>query len=155
MEKIIKERAKKYGLPVGLIKAIIKTESTNNQYAMRCEPEYKWTFNIDEFSGPLQTWATEEIAQKTSWGHMQVMGAVARELGFKGTFLSELTNPEIGIEYGCRHLAHLKKRFSMTDCLSVFCDRKIAAYNAGAPRMKPDGTYRNQEYVDRVLNNWK
>jgi hypothetical protein len=35
---------------------------------------------------------------------MQVMGEVARETGFTGKFLSELSNPETGFEIGCRVL---------------------------------------------------
>ncbi len=155
IDKIIKDKAMKYGLPAGLVKAIVKVESIDNPYAIRYEPHYRWLYKVDNFSSGLQSKKTEEIAQKTSWGAMQVMGAVARELGFKKTFLSELTNPEYGIEYGCKHLFNLKRRFSMSDCLSVFCDRKIAAYNAGSPRFKKNGQYVNQSYVDKVLKEWK
>ena len=95
-----------------------------------------------------------------SWGPMQIMGATARWLGFKGTFLSELIEPEVGIEYGCKYLANLKRRFSgnsknncnQVDDIAIFCDKKISAYNAGSPRKKADGTYVNQKYVDKVLN---
>jgi soluble lytic murein transglycosylase-like protein len=47
---------------------------------------------------------TERRWRATSFGLMQVMGQVARERGFTGEWLTELTNPEVGIEYGCREL---------------------------------------------------
>ena len=155
MKEIIKNKAGKYGLPLGVVKAIIIVESTNNTWATRYEPKYRWLYNVDDYVNGFQNRTTEEICQKISWGPMQVMGAVARELGFKGTFLSELNDPEVGIEYGCMHLSNLKRRFTMSDCLSVFCDRMVAAYNAGSPRLKKNGEYVNQDYVDKVLQNWK
>ena len=86
---------------------------------------------------------TELIAQKTSWGLMQVMGTVARELGHRG-WLSELCEPERGIYYGCLHLKKLMDRHgNLSDT--------VAAYNAGSPRRDVNGKYVNQEYVDRFI----
>lgn len=47
---------------------------------------------------------TEANARATSWGLGQVMGQVARELGFTGKYLSELLDPEIGCYYACKKL---------------------------------------------------
>jgi hypothetical protein len=85
-------------------------------------------------------------AQQASWGLMQVMGAVARECGFHGNYLSQLLDPEEGTEFGCRHLAILKGRY-----IQVYgWDGVIAAYNAGSPRIVHAGGFENQQYVDRV-----
>ena len=73
---------------------------------------------------------------------------MARELGFDGRFLSELTNPDIGIKYGAMHLKNQYNRYNdWTDA--------IAAYNAGSARKKDNGDYVNQIYVDKVLKNWR
>lgn len=83
---------------------------------------------------------------------MQVMGVVARELGFDG-ILTELCDEELGIAYGCKQLVRLKKwqrGYSESDI--------IAAYNAGSARFDKQGNYENQSYVDKVLiyyNNYK
>jgi soluble lytic murein transglycosylase-like protein len=78
----------------------------------------------------------------TSWGLMQVMGAVAREYGHEG-HCGLLFKPEIGLDYGCRHLKMYFDKFS---------DWKdaVASYNAGSPRKREDGSYQNQAYVDKV-----
>lgn len=46
----------------------------------------------------------ELIARASSWGLMQVMGQVAREIGFKNEALSDLAHPVVNITYGCLHL---------------------------------------------------
>lgn len=148
MKEIIIKKANKYRLPPQLVRAIIKVESSNNNYAIRYEKNYRWLYKPEKFAGALQTLDTEKYMQKCSLGLMQVMGAVAREHGCDDTFLSKLFDPEINLEYGCKYLSILKRRFGdMTDC--------IAAYNAGSPRKLDDGSYVNQKYVDRVLKNWK
>lgn len=146
MEKLIKKYSNKYGIPAGLIKSIIEAESSGNTYAMRYEKNWKW------FDEPLTRFhwheSTERQAQKFSWGLMQIMGAVARERGFEGRFLSELTKPELGIKFGCKHLKWNYKRYgNWSDAIS--------AYNQGNNRKDDEGNYENQNYVDKVLRNWK
>ncbi len=65
----------------------------------------------------------EWIGQRTSLGLMQIMGAVARERGFKGPRLTDLLDPASGLEWGCKHLAALCRRFDFEDA--------ITAYNGG------------------------
>lgn len=127
------------GVPYPLAVAICRTESGLNPWAVRHEPQYKY-FVGDRMS------ATERMTQGTSWGLMQVMGAVAREYGHVG-WLSELCWPDVGLRYGLRHLKRYYDRYkNWPDA--------IAAYNAGSPRRK-DGKYENQAYVDKVLTYWK
>ena len=75
---------------------------------------------------------------------MQVMGSVAREHHFAGP-LQRLCEPEIGIRYGCKHLAKFVGRYSQLN-------DAIAAYNAGAPVKGMDGLYKNNQYVVKVTN---
>lgn len=112
-----------FNLDVSLIKAIIEKESSWNPYAWNPEPKYKYLVNV--LTGqPFRQLTPEETnsekppndfhcfagdkdqewwAQQSSWGLMQLMGGAARERGFKGPYLTELLDPEINIQYGCRH----------------------------------------------------
>jgi len=152
---IIKECCKEYELPFGLVKAIIQVESSNNQYAIRYEPRFRWITNLNGYSSGLQTKETEKQAQKTSWGLMQIMGGTARDLGFNGVFLSELLDVRTNVNWGCLYLAGLRERFSnLEDSIAIFDDNMIAAYNAGSPRRNDDGTFVNQAYVNKILRTW-
>jgi hypothetical protein len=130
-----------HGLPVNLVRTICTVESSNDPSAFRYEPGYRWLIG-----DKLTMNVTEKFGQMCSWGIMQVMGAVARERGYTGHFPG-LCNVETGLEYGCRHLAHLYKRYSNWP-------DAIAAYNAGSPRKGPDGQYFNQGYVNKVDKCW-
>ena len=140
------------GLPPGLLQAIIEVESGGNPYAIRHEPGYRWLVDIsndrpyrgDPMSIPAPRGCsrpTEAIGQQTSWGPMQIMGATARELGFKGWF-PELCGPK-GVEIGARYLARLAKRYQGR------WDDAIEAYNAGRA-----GTLQGQAYREKVKRHW-
>lgn len=127
-------------LPVELVLAICTVESSCQAGAYRPEPRYRWLL------GELDTMSTaEKIGQKSSWGLMQTMGAVAREHGFDGPF-TELWNPRVSLRYGMKHVQKLYKRHGNWP-------DTISAYNAGTP-IKVDGKYQNQGYVDKVLKAW-
>ena len=156
MDNIIEKYCNHYSLPPPLIKSIIQVESSGNTYAVRYEPHFRWLYNVEDYTSGLQTESTEKEMQKTSWGLMQIMGATAREIGFDGAYLSELINPETNIKYGCKYLAGLRDRFEhLENSVAIFDDNMVAAYNAGSPRRKENGDFVNQEYVDRILQNWE
>ena len=146
MQEYIKKYSERYGIPPGLIKAIIEVESSGNTYAMRYEDHYRWL--VEPFTQFHWHAETEKQAQKTSWGAMQIMGAVARERGFKGRYLSELSKPELGIKFGCKHLKWNYNRYNDWN-------DAISAFNQGSNRKNEHGEYENQIYVDKVLRNWK
>ncbi len=73
---------------------------------------------------------------------MQVMGSVARELGYLGP-LQKLCVEQWGILYGCLQLKRLMHRYTELDDV-------IASYNAGSPIRVASGRYKNQSYVDAV-----
>ena len=143
-EDIIIAKSEKYDIPAELVSAIIKVESSGDTNAIRYEDHYKWFYKPESYKGHKDT---ERIAQKTSWGLMQVMGAVARELGFKGRFLSELLIPELGIEYGCKQLKRQYNRYGNWQ-------DAISAYNQGNNKKLDNGDYANQIYVDKVNKHW-
>lgn len=113
------------GLDRKLVKAVIEKESTWNPWAWNPEPKYHYFWDV-KADKPWRQPTKEEMlskyppsdfktlrgdtdqewwAQQASWGLMQVMGAVARECGFKGDYLTELNDIEVGLRFGCRHLA--------------------------------------------------
>ena len=98
-----------HGLDPALVCAVIEQESAWNPWAVRYEPGF-----LSRYVAPLYTAgkfsATEAYTRAMSWGLMQVMGQVAREFGFQKISLSELCDPAIGIEFGCRVLANRLSR---------------------------------------------
>lgn len=157
--------AREHQLPVALLSAIVEVESTRDPFAWKVEPPYRYLWNL-RTGAPFRTLTPAEIAserapldfphldissrdtewwgQQASWGPMQVMGAVAREFGFRGHFPA-LCGP-LGIDYGARYLAALTERL----LARYTWEGVVAAYNAGSPRRRADGQWENQEYVDRV-----
>lgn len=136
--------AAQHGLDPCLALAIAEQESGWRPWAHKYEPGYRWLWpSRSEMYCPRGvTRSTELVAQMTSWGLMQVMGAVAREHGFRAAFLAELCDPATGAEYGCRLLAHLLSRWPRVE-------DAVSSYNAGHPTWEqPEG---NAEYVRSVM----
>jgi len=74
---------------------------------------------------------------------MQIMGLVAYERGYRGE-PENLLSSEASFVWGTIHFKWLWKRFNdVTDA--------IAAYNRGSPQRNDDGFYKNQKYVDYVI----
>lgn len=158
--------APKYGLDPALVAAVIKVESNGDRFAHRYESAYEYLWNVrsnspyrvrnadrtrdnapDDFPGPVYggTSDTEWVDQQASWGLMQVMGAVAREQGLTG-FLTNLTDPMVGINHGCKLLARRRDRYLKSDGWAGV----LASYNGGAPYKTLTGALRDQAYADRV-----
>ena len=76
---------------------------------------------------------------------MQVMGACAREAGFRRWFTA-MCDSYVGLQQGCQHLLRIKHRFFGHHGW----EGVVAAYNAGSPRRGSDGQWVNQRYVDTV-----
>lgn len=168
MQQEIASAAQRYNLPAPLISAIVMTESAGDLFAWKSEPKFRYL--VDCTTGkPFRPLTKEEIlseiapgdfpcpsyssrdtewwGQQASWGPMQVMGALARELGFKQPFPA-LCTLAYGIDFGARYLAILRDRH-----LKEHGWRGVAAaYNAGSPRYASPGVFKNQEYVDRVAS---
>lgn len=144
----IEDVSAKHGLEANLIEAIVLTESGGITWATKPEPYYPYLWNVKTGRpfGPLtRTQAGSKVApsdfpclaghpdhewwdQQQSWGLMQVMGALARELGFKGHYLSELTDPMTGLHFGCKQVA------ALLSWSNGHVDQAIAAYNTGRGR---------------------
>lgn len=149
---VIEVAAQSHSLEPEFVAAVIATESMGNTHAIRYEPSFEWTENIDLYAKEIGcTWLTMQYMQKTSWGLMQVMGAVAYEHGLllmpnpHHRWPTALLIPRIGAQFGC---LHLKKKF---DLYGPRPDAVYAAYNAGSARTDMSGRFTNQVNVDRFL----
>lgn len=132
-------------VPPALVLGVIHTESAGNADAMRFEPGYKFLFEPKSYAAKHGwTEETEKALQMFSYGLMQVMGAVAREMGFN-LHPKLLLVPKINLSWSLLHLWSLKQRFK------TWPDA-VAAYNWGHPaRSLLSGKYKNQAYVDKVF----
>jgi hypothetical protein len=141
----VKEISTGMGLDVNLALAISFVESSLDTTKVRYEPKWEYLVNPDKYAGQLGiTLETEVQLQKMSFGPLQIMGSNARSLGFNGTLVL-LVQPQLGVLYGCRFLKTIVAKYpTRSDAIS--------AYNAGHPTKAADGTYQNQNYVDKVTN---
>ncbi len=133
------------GLDPDVVEAMVLQESRGHAWAWNPEPKYRYFWDV-RHGRPFRTVTPVEIAnkwppadfpsptaerdqewwgQQASWGLLQVMGAVARERGFNGLFLTELCDPKVGLLLGCKHYAALL-RWASGDTWKA-----VAAYNAG------------------------
>lgn len=150
------------GLAPDLVEAVVLQESDGNEWAWNPEPAYKYLWNV-RTQKPFRALTYAELAsekppvdfpmlagdrdqewwaQQASWGLMQVMGALARELGFVGPYIGEIYKPELNLQLGCKNLAALMKWAGGNE------RNALAAYNGGRGGYKlPDP----QRYADEVL----
>lgn len=140
----IREAADVHGHPRELLRAMVQQESTFQPYRNRFEQDFYDTYvkgrKLD-YVPPLCLPITEALGRATSWGLLQVMGATARQFGFRGWF-PELCIPEVGLEWGCRYLADLRRKFGGEGWPVV-----VRAYNGG-----PGGRHNEaNEYPGEVL----
>ena len=136
--KVIAETAQEHGVDTSLALAIAEVESGFDPFAARYEPGFRYT-DRNAKRPRACTVQTELNQQSTSWGLMQVMGIVARELGHRG-WLSELVQAEVGALYGVLFIKKKMERFGSQGIEAV-----ISAYNAGKPISG------NRAYVEKVL----
>lgn len=166
LTEAIEAQALVHGLRADLVHAIVQVESAGDPTRWKVEPPYRYLFNVRtqlpfrrltvaerasetaprDFPAVRGLWDrdTEWWGQQASWGPMQVMGAVAREYGYRRPFPA-LCDPHVGVLWGCMHLKRLWRRFHRRHGV----EGVIAAYNAGSPR-KSGASWVNQGYVDKV-----
>lgn len=160
------DAAQVHKLDLALVLAIAEVESSFRVAAFRPENAYRYLVDVRTFK-PFRALESHEIrsatapadfpappgvsrdaewsGQRASWGLMQVMGGVARELGCNALSLGEmLADPAMAVDLGCRHLKAKLARYD-GDTASA-----IAAYNAGSARREADFRFENQGYVDKV-----
>ena len=140
----IKAAAEKHGIDPTIVYGVVQQESTGNSIACRFEKNYKWLYKPGSVKPRSCSLDTEVASQKMSWGLMQVMGAVYRELGYKDWLSKVLTLPELQLDYGCKFLKKKIDKYGLHE--GILC------YNSGSPLFNDDGSYKNQYYLDKVLH---
>lgn len=141
MIALAKQAAARHGLAPEIVCAVCEQESSWNPWAIRYEPAFR-----QRYVAPLSLPPTEEITRSTSWGLMQVMGETAREAGFGEKFLSALTDPTTGLEFGCIVLAgkflHAEQqKGSDPSAMDALAQAALELWNGGA----------NPDYASQVL----
>lgn len=144
--KIAVERWASYlKLDPDLLVAIIRQESDGRIHALRFEEHWRYLERPELFAKRLGTTIETELKlQCFSYGLMQVMGSVARELGFVYE-LPLLLDVATNIQYGALKLKTYMVRYRDK------IEDAIASYNAGSVRINLLSKYENQDYVDSVL----
>lgn len=146
-----------------LLEALVVVESNGNPWAWRPEPRYRYLWDTWK-AQPFRALTPEEIASETapadfhalagtphqewwaqqaSWGLCQIMGALARELGFRSAYLTELLNPQTNLNLGAKHLSSLL-RWADGDV-----GKALGAYNAGRGGALSDA---GRAYAQKVLH---
>jgi soluble lytic murein transglycosylase-like protein len=118
-------------LDPALVCAVVEQESDWNPWSVRYEPGFLARYVAPLFSAGKMS-ATEAYTRSISWGLMQLMGEVARELGCTAPSLAELCDPATGLEFGCRQLR------AKLDAAGGDTTRALLAWNGGANRDYPD-----------------
>ncbi len=135
----IAEAAAAHGLDPRVVEAVVAVESSGRTHAYRFEPKF-----FDRYLAGKPEWkGTVPERVSASYGLMQIMYVVAKELGFSGE-PELLFVPRVGLDWGCRYLATLMA-WAEGDLVQT-----LAAYNGGrGGNSKPP--YRNQAYADKAL----
>jgi soluble lytic murein transglycosylase-like protein len=135
----IAEAAAAHAFDPRVVEAVVAVESSGRTHAYRFEPQFfdKYLAGKPEWRGAVP----ERVS--ASYGLMQVMFVVAKELGFSGD-PELLFVPRVGLDWGCRKLATLMA-WAEGDPVRALC-----AYNGGRGG-NTTPPYRNQAYADRVL----
>lgn len=138
----IKTYSIKYGLDPCLVAGVVLQESAGNTYAIRVERGF-WTRYANGITSLINKtiskndnhWALYPDLASSSYGLMQLMYIVALELGADLRFPTELCDPNVGLDLGCKHL---KNKIQQADGRIV---DGLLKYNGGG----------NPEYANEVL----
>ncbi len=163
VDRLLLERvAHDAGIDPVLVQAVVLQESGGNPFAYRPEPRFRYF--VDAKTGrPFRAVSPDELAskvappdfptlagtreqewwgQQASWGLCQLMGALAREQGFRGPYLPELCDPETNLTLGCRVLAGALA-WAHGDII-----RALGSYNAGRGGAQSEA---GQTYAKQVV----
>ncbi len=151
LEALIAETSQRHELPPELVAALVQVESGGDPWAVRYEPGfYRRYIEGKEWSAfGVCSQETEHQARAMSFGLLQIMGEVARELGCKLPFLSQLCDPATGLEWGCRYLARLRQGLDRTHGDASW-ECVCAAYNGGPAVVTGANTHNNAPYAGKV-----
>ncbi len=142
--KEIRVAAGKEQVDPALVAAILEVESSGRTDAFRYEPAF-WARYCARH--PLYAHDTPRRVA-SSYGLMQVMYPTAREHGFPGP-PELLFVPDIGLQWGCRHLA------SLLEWAGGDTWKAVAAYNGGKGNWDGDAPQRYAQKVKTLYETFK
>lgn len=165
LRALIDTTAAAHGLDPAIVLALVQVESSGNPWAWNPEHRYRYFWDVarnrpfraisalelanqfppPDFNGLAGDDDNEWWGQQASWGLTQIMGAVARELGFTGHYLTALCDPAVNLTYGCMKLK-AELTWTYGDVRAA-----LACYNGGRAGNAPSGPLRNAGYAARVL----
>lgn len=136
----IVQAAREHGLDPNLVEAVVVIESSGRTDAFRYEPGFWDRYlrtNVDYLG---------EVPRRvsSSYGLMQVMAPVARELGLTRE-PEYLFVPSVGLHFGCLKLANLLK-WAQGDTAKA-----LEAYNGGKGSV---GSQATKRYAAKVIQKW-
>jgi len=138
---IIDQIAPQFSVDPDVVEAIVWVESSGNPKARRYEAHQDRKPDGD--TPGVDDGIHEDDA---SYGLAQIMGYTARKLGFKGDNFEALYDERLSIAFCCKLLLQNLRASAMNYRFAV------ARYNGGPQgNPRPDGTCRNQDYVDKVF----
>lgn len=131
---LIEQIATDYRLDPDLVEAVVIAESNGYTDAFRFESDFyrRYLESKPEYAGK------NPRRISSSYGLLQIMFTTAQQYGFGGD-PEMLFLPDLGLRFGCQHLASLLKHHG--DVRTA-----LAAYNAGNPQ-----SLAGQTYASRVL----
>ena len=152
---LIRTSAQQYTLDPLLVEAVVMKESGGNPFAWNPEPHYCYLWNVKTNTPFRRLTDAEEVSerppadfpvlagdrgqewwgQQASWGLMQIMGGLGRELAYRGPYLPGLCDPTTNLQFGCLHLAGLL-RWAKGDIAKA-----LSAYNAGKIKSAQGAAY--------------
>lgn len=138
----VEQIAKNNQVDPDVILAMIGVESSWNPYARRYEHAAD-----RKLPDPDRPGLDDDIAEDdASYGLMQIMGSTARKLCFRAPDFTNLYDVELNLTFGCKLMSQLLHHSNWNYAVA------LARYNGGyAGNPRPDGSLRNQDYVDRAL----
>ena len=156
--QLIKKHAAAHQVRPEIVAAVILHESDGaQQYAGRIEEtSWLWRVILGRTRKQLAGWTPEpgknpslndeKMWRAQSYGYMQILGETARVLGYKGTYLAGLYDPDTNLHFGCMFL---RRCFLATvgdnqDEITHY-KRALLRYNGGADKLYPAKVL---QYVD-------
>lgn len=146
LKDLIEAAARKYSFDINLIAAMVKQESDGDPLAIRFEPGFFRRYlsgkPLNDLGGfvPSEnrvTRDTERTLRACSFGLMQIMGQVAREIGYSDPSLTRLLIPDINLEWGCKYLSRLRDKFK-TDVEPERTQLILLRWNGGGDPSYPN-----------------
>jgi soluble lytic murein transglycosylase-like protein len=163
--EMIRSAGHAHSIDPKLLEAMVLKESNGNPWAWNPEPHYRYLWNV-KTRAPFRPLTPEEVksevppkdfpclagdrdqewwAQQASWGLLQLMGAVARERGFRGNYIPEICDPALNLDLGAKHLKSALQ-WAQGDVRIA-----LAGYNAGRGGGAAQALLRADGYPDAVL----